>query len=429
MPKRLKVADNRRTLCEENGTPFFYLADTAWELFHRLTVEESERYLRDRAEKGFTVIQAVAVAELGGADEPNADGELPFIGRNADQPNEAYFAHIDAVLDLAEKLGLFIGMLPSWGCHWKQSERKDQLFNRENARRYGRWLGSRYRDRDIIWIMGGDRVPDEADIEVLNEMAEGIRQGDGGSHLMTLHPCGPGQSSAHFHDAPWLDFNMNQTSHAARDHFNGVFIQRDYARTPVKPTLDGEPRYEHIPVGFYNAGIARPSDRFDDYDARQAAYWAVMSGACGHTYGNNNIWQMYDKGRKPVIDADVPWHEAIHHPGARQMGYLRRFFEECRFEHLIPANELLFEAVDHGAGRTLAMRADDDSLYLVYSAAGAPFGLNLSGNYSTYRASWFQPKYGTRYPFLQTNTGSFQTYVPPTSGRGNDWMLVLEKVK
>lgn len=56
----------RRYLVNERGAPFFYLGDTAWELFHRLTREEAEQYLQDRASKGFTVIQAVALAELDG---------------------------------------------------------------------------------------------------------------------------------------------------------------------------------------------------------------------------------------------------------------------------------------------------------------------------------------------------------------------------
>ena len=50
---RLRISDNHRYLQFENGKPFFYLGDTAWELFHRLDREEAERYLTNRAQKGF----------------------------------------------------------------------------------------------------------------------------------------------------------------------------------------------------------------------------------------------------------------------------------------------------------------------------------------------------------------------------------------
>ena len=60
----LRVAAGGRHLVDADGRPFLYLADTAWQLFHRLTLEEAERYLNDRAEKGFTVVQAVVLVVL-----------------------------------------------------------------------------------------------------------------------------------------------------------------------------------------------------------------------------------------------------------------------------------------------------------------------------------------------------------------------------
>ena len=71
---RLKVTENRRYLQYENGKPFFYLGDTAWELFHRLNREEAAQYLSNRSQKGFTVIQAVVLAQLGGLTVPNRFG-------------------------------------------------------------------------------------------------------------------------------------------------------------------------------------------------------------------------------------------------------------------------------------------------------------------------------------------------------------------
>ena len=54
LPARICLSENRRFLVDEQGQPFFYLADTAWELFHKLNREEADHYLADRAEKGFT---------------------------------------------------------------------------------------------------------------------------------------------------------------------------------------------------------------------------------------------------------------------------------------------------------------------------------------------------------------------------------------
>ena len=283
---RLTISSNHRYLQFENGQPFFYLGDTAWELFQRLNREEATEYLINRAHKGFTVIQAVALAPADGVSVPNAYGQLPFVGTDPTKPNEAYFQNVDFVVDKAEELGMFVGMLPTWGSYWASGK---SIFNPSTARQYGQFLGRRYKDKAIIWILGGDRsVQTEEERAIVDALAEGLSVGDEGKHLKTYHPTGPGFSSLQLHKATWLDFNMFQSSHGARDHDNGLFVEHDYALVPAKPTMDGEPRYEGMPVGFYFKGTAG-IDRFDDYDARQAAYWSVLAGACGHTYGNNNV--------------------------------------------------------------------------------------------------------------------------------------------
>src|SRR6187455_945259 len=85
---QLSVSDNKRYLVTKDGKPFFWLGDTAWELFHRLTREEADKYLKNRADNGFTVIQAVALAELDGLRVPNAYGEIPLEDFDPTRPRD-----------------------------------------------------------------------------------------------------------------------------------------------------------------------------------------------------------------------------------------------------------------------------------------------------------------------------------------------------
>lgn len=421
----LRVAENQRYLEFADGTPFFYLGDTAWELFHRLNREEVDLYVKNRAEKGFTVIQAVVLAQIGNLKEPNAYGELPLVDRDPTQPNEAYFKHVDYVVNRIEEHDMFVGMLPTWGSYWKKGG--GQIFTPDNARTYGRFLGERYKEKPIIWILGGDNgIANEEERAIIEAMAEGLEEGDDGTHLITYHPRGPGLSSLHVHDAEWLDFNMIQSSHAAHDHDTGLFVEHDLALTPLKPTLDGEPRYECIPVGFYFRDWNR-FERFDAYDCRQAAYWSLMAGACGHTYGNNNIWQMWAPGRSPVIHADIPWYEALDHPGAFQMTYVRELFESRPFQTLVPDDSFIVDAPRNGAAKVRGIRDEDHSFAFVYTPMGEKFTVN-KGVIKADRVKeiWFDPRYGVSHHIHTSDNWGFQTYTPPTSGRGNDWVLVLE---
>jgi hypothetical protein len=441
----LRVSDNHRYLEFQNGKPFFYLADTAWELFHRLNRDEAVRYLTNRAQKGFTVIQAVVLSELDGLTVPNSNGDLPLIEGNIDQPNERYFQHVDFIVNKAEELGLFIGMLPCWGKYWKTPT---TIFpSAESARRYGKFLGSRYRDKPIIWILGGDRAIDNPqERATVDALAEGLRAGDEHRHLITFHPVGPGDSSEMLNNAAWLDFNMFQSSHAARDHDNGLYVERDLQLKPQRPTLDGENRYEEIPVGFYLAGMSG-LQRFEDFDVRQAAYWSVLAGACGYTYGDNNVWQMYRAaaiqdepagvaglfanpwmGRKGgIIGANVEWSKALDRPGAYQMQYVRKLFESIPFEKLVPDQTMILNGPTTGGGKIRSARATDGSFAIIYSPFGEAFTLSKSVvRASKLKEFWYDPRYGTSYEIDEPERWGIQTYTPPTAGRGHDWILVIE---
>src|SRR3712207_6713206 len=111
----IQVSSNQRFLTTAQGQPFFWLADTAWESFHRLGRAEAEHYLETRRRQGFNVIQAVILAEMDGLHTPNANGHIPLLGDDPTRPNEFYFRYVDDIVRLAAGKGLYIGILPTWG--------------------------------------------------------------------------------------------------------------------------------------------------------------------------------------------------------------------------------------------------------------------------------------------------------------------------
>lgn len=421
---RLKVSGNKHFLVKEDGSPFFYLGDTAWELFHRLNRDDAKFYLANRAAKGFTVIQAVVLAEFDGLTVPNAYGHLPLENNDPAKPIEAYFQDVDYVVNQAEQLGLWVGMLPTWGDKWnKKWGVGPEIFTPANAATYGEFLGKRYKEKPVIWILGGDRSPEtDRHREIIRALAKGLRKGDDGAHMITYHPQGSNNSAEWFHNEDWLDFNMIQSGHAAANLPNYEAIQKNYNVTPTKPTLDGEPRYEDHPINWKPA-----QGWFDDWDVRQAAYWSLLAGACGHTYGNHDIWQFWQSDRKPVASARTPWRKAIDQPGAFQLGHARKLFESRPYQKLAPDQSVLVDDPGAGAAHIQAARADDGSFMFVYTPMGQPFSIKM-GKFpgSRVNASWFDPRTGA-----STFIGLFPTlgvhkFEPSSGGRGNDWVLVLD---
>jgi hypothetical protein len=429
---KLKVSENKRFLIFEDGTPFFYLGDTAWELFHRLSKADTEKYLENRRQKGFTVIQAVALAELDGLNTPNAEGEKPLIDNDPEKPNEKYFQHVDWVIKKAAEKGIFIGLLPTWGDKWnKKWGVGPEIFNPENARIFGSFLGERYKKSpNIIWITGGDR-PVESDIqrEIVIEMAKGLREGDSGNNLISFHPSGGSGSAQYFHNEPWLDFNMRQNGHSISYTERYQITLNDYNLKPTKPVIDGEPIYEDHPINFkpdeYGHSVA--------VDVRRTLYWNLFSGAFGHTYGHHSVWQMYAPDKNPVNRPLMPWYEAIDQPGAGQMIFGRLLMESRPILTRIPDNSVIVTSdvpssvPGAGAYSFVATRDQNGSYAMIYAPVGRKFSVKMDvikGNKVV--AWWYNPRNGEATLIGKfANTGT-QTFNTPTPGESLDWILVID---
>jgi hypothetical protein len=436
LPK-LKVSENKRFLVQEDGKPFFYLGDTAWELFHRLNREEADKYLRNRAELKFTVIQAVALAEMDGLNDPNAYGFKALVDNDPTKPaikegpDNDYWDQVDYVVAKANSLGMYIGFLPTWGDKWnKKWGVGPEIFNEQNAEIYGEWLGKRYKNAGIIWILGGDRpVENDTHKEIIRAMAKGLRKGDGGNHLITLHPPGANGSSTWFHEESWLDFNMRQNGHVAE--FTGRYekTHEDYARMPIKPVLDGEPIYEDHPVSFK----AKEFGHSISSDTRRPLYWNLFEGACGHTYGHHSVWQMWSADRKPVNNPLMPWTEAINQPGAVQMQYGRALIESRPFLTRIPDDAII--VTDRvptsvpGAGRYrfVATRDTAGTYAMVYAPVGRAFKVHMDViKGSQVKAWWFNPRDGKAMVLGTFENKGEREFTPPDKGEMLDWVLVLD---
>jgi len=437
MPERVNISDNRHYLVDEQGQPFFYLADTAWELFHKLSREEADRYLRDRARKGFTVIQAVAIAELDGINTPNAYGHLPFIDEDPARPavkegaDNDYWDHVDYIIRKANEQGLYIAVLPTWGRYWHDGN--TPVFNSQNAHIYGRWLANRYRDAKIIWVLGGDRNPEnEEQREVIRHMAHGLIEGDQHTHLITYHSTGYCGSAQFFHSEEWLDFNMRQNGH---NHWAEAYkmTRDDWNRiNPIKPVLDGEPIYEDHPVAF-DAGKRGHSVAAD---CRRALYWDLFNGACGHTYGHHSVWQMWnpDKSPYPVNNPLMPWYEAIHQPAAAQMQWGKRLMLSRPYLTRIPATDRVLVQSNipsawpgEGIYRFAATMDAEGTYLMVYAPVGRQFWIDttvLHGQKLT--GWWYNPRNGTSKKINAVERGRQVCFISPDPGEELDWVLIVD---
>ncbi|MBC7848435.1 MAG: glycoside hydrolase family 140 protein [Chitinophagaceae bacterium] len=424
LQSQLKISADKRHLVTTANKPFFWLGDTAWELFHRLTREEADVYLADRARKGFTVIQAVVLAELDGLNTGNAYGDKPLIDNDPLKPNEAYFKHVDYIVDKAQQLGLIIAMLPSWGDKWNRiSGSGPEIFTEANASWFGEFLGKRYRNKSLVWVMGGDRDLQKPEhFVVIRAMAAGLKKGDQGKHLFTFHPYGGRSSIEFFEKDEWIDFHMHQSGHSSSTmNFKINFKAR--LLDPIKPYLDGEPRYEDHPNEWKPVQLGW----MDDFDVRQPGYWSILSGATGHTYGNHNIWQMYTEKRQSISWARTHWRVALNHIGATQMGIMRKFFEKRNWQRLIPDATIVLTDNPEGKDYSLGAVSEDGDFLMVYLSSGKKVTIDTKKIKGNRLRGWlFNPRDGRTIDAGTFDNSGQHEFNPHAIGRGSDWVIVID---
>jgi hypothetical protein len=427
---RLQPSANAHYLQYEDGTPFFWLGDTGWELFCRLTLPEIKFYLDNRAAKGFNVIQAVVFSEFSIRKE-NRYGDLSMKNMDPLNPNEKYFSLIDSVVQLAADDGIFMALVATWGDKvnkmWGEGP---VLFDSSRAYKYGYWLGNRYKNfPNIIWILGGDRpaIEDTANyIPVWRAMAKGIIDATHHQCLITYHPNGEKSSSAWLQNESWLNFNMMQSSHGRHDAPVWEWIRKDWALSPVKPVLDAEPNYEDHPVAPWPKWHV-DSGYFRDYDVRKQLYRSVFAGGCGVTYGHHAIWQFLSEREEVINFADRGWVNALDRPGAYQAGYLKKLMESRPVLTRIPDPTMIVSGQDEKGGRIEAFHDEANSYAMVYLPVGKKITINTGFmKCNNINAWWFNPKDGSVIKTGLLKRTNNMEFTAPVPGLQNDWVLVID---
>lgn len=358
-----RVSDNGRHLVRANGEPFFWQGDTEWDLFHLLTASEATELLRARKAHGFTVIQAMCVGIF---PEWIARNKMPpwgdlhaWLDDNPLTPNEAYFRRMDEIVAAAQREGLLlvIGVY-----HAKDVEAK--RITLENVRVWTRWLAARYRHApNIVWSMYPHA--EAASFPMVRAAVAGLNEGDGGSHLITLHPDPSPTSSSFMHTEAWLAFNTFQSWSSG--YLNHRLAMADYARTPVKPVVNGEARYEE-------------EDGTTALEVRRGAWWSYLAGAA-YTYGHRDNWK-----------SPRTWRDWVGTPGARQVEIAGRFLRSLAWWKLVPDQSLLVNE-----GECVAARSIKGDWVLVYLPTPITVTVKLDrvGSAKS-KASWINPVTGEK---------------------------------
>ncbi|GJM64395.1 DUF4038 domain-containing protein [Persicobacter diffluens] len=408
---------------EKDGAPFFWLADTHWRLFAGADPRDLSAYFRIRKSNVVQVFYTMNWAKV------NYRGDSAFFGKDPLQPDPAY---LDAALKITQmakdddiNICLVIGQPLKFDTYLNRIQEEDQAYA------YGFTMGQAFKAcSNVVWALGQDF--EGVRPSLWKAVAEGVCDAyddnfdyDGlaqwSNTLMSYHIGWESSTAVQFHDAPWLDFNMIQTSHMRQDNHSVYFWPwMGWQKTPVKPVLDAEPNYENHPIWKNN-----DESRFSSYDIRKAAYRSVFAGGAGISYGHNQIWPMRQN-----------WQDSLYTEGAVQLQHLKNLILAFPYTDRIPDPDIVRSINPNDAHKIIGCRSEKGDYALIYvPTAEQDFELMLDWlGGRDYHFKWFDPQQGQ---YLNEKAGSmdapevhpyreFDRFRSPSRSLGMDWVLVIQ---
>jgi hypothetical protein len=424
----IRVASNRNHLIHADGTPWFYMADTVWNGPMLSTEEEWAHYLNVRTEQGFSAAQYVTTqwrtAPTGGPGGPTYEG-----GDTLVRLNPSFFQRLDARQDATSDAGIVGVPVLLWAIKGGENNETNpgHVLSEEDCALLARYQIARWHAHPVIWILNGDGryVDDEAARwRRIGRAVFGDTDGTSRAPSM-VHPGGRTWVGHEFKDEPWLDIVGYQSGHGDDEPTWRWIVEgppaTEWRNVPGKVVMNIESPYEdHI---SYQSKQRHPA-----IHVRRANYWSLMvSPTAGVTYGGHGVWGWDDGSGPPVAHAKTgvpkPWREALHLPGAADVGYLRAIFKDIPWWTLRPAQELLREqpGVEDVLRYVTAARSEDGRVAVLYLAAGGTVKLDTSSLAGTAAVTWIEPG---RHP-RQFGGAVVRGDVTLQAPDDRDWVLLL----
>ncbi len=414
-----RVSPDCRHFVLADGTPWFWLADTAWSGALLSTRAEWDKYLADRAAKKFSTVQFVMTQWRAGRQDEL--GRVAFTGTDRIAVVPEFFQRMDEKVAAVNDHGLVAAPVLLWALTSKDRESPGEVLPEDQAARLARYMVARYGAYHVIWILGGDGDYRAAKAERWKTVGREVFPAGRAQRPVTLHPRGMQDPWPDLKDEPWLSFFMYQSGHgsdAKKWRWNATQgMAAGWKMEPPRPVIDGEINYE----GHLDYQSKRP---ISDAQVRRAAYYSLLAAPpAGVTYGAHGIWPWV---RKPEVPLDhpragvaPPWWECLELPGARQMKVLREVFESIQWWKLRPDRALLAEDPEDPEFRSYVMpaRSEDGAFALIYLPANPVVKLNLTRLKGKPKAVWIDPRTGER-------RAAALAAEMKTPG-GGDWVLVV----
>ncbi len=435
VPMPLAMSANRHYLVDAQGNPFLFVGDSSWGLPANVTGTNINYFFSTRSNQGFNVVlfSLVNVAYTAGpANAQLPDGTLPFTSTvngvyDLTAENPAYFQEISNLLQIAAANGIVVMLDPLETGGWLSVAVAN---GPSRCLAYGEYVGNYFSHfTNVIWMNGNDYNCDDPNIvtndECMTNVAYGIKLAAAGQ-TQSIEISSTNAPVGGMEDANWFPFMLFSQAYSWSPQYD--YILRVYNRSNALPEILGEAHYENESVGYPPS--FNNTEYGTQYVIRQQVWWTMLSGGCGHLYGNNYTWtfkagwqgQMATPAVTNILQAttllrSVPWWALV--PDTNHT-VLTAGYGTYTFTGLCSTNDYVTTAW-----------TTNGSLMVSYLPSARAVTVALTNFNGAVRGRWFDPAAGqystiAGSPFSNRGTKSFLPPGSNASATNSDWVLVLD---
>lgn len=426
----IRVSADDRSFVHADGTPFFWVGDTAWNGPLLSTKSDWDHYVAERARQKFNVVQWVTT-QWRASPDGDASKQPAYTGTDKIVLNPAFFQRLDEKVDAMNRAGLVSAAVLLWAINAGSNPKVNPGVSLpdDQAILLARYMVARWSGNSMAWMLAGDADYRGTKADRWKKIGRAVF--DGIAHApVTMHPGGMQWIWKEFAEEKWFGFVGYQSGHGDDDRtlkwITEGPLTEDWMKLPHRPFVNLEPPYENH-VAYQSKKPVSPET------ARRAMYWSLLCApTAGVTYGGHGIWG-WDDGTKEPTDhpgTGVPlaWKQALTMPAAAQMTHLAEFFATIDWAELRPAPVTVVNnpGTQKPAKFIASAKTDDKELMVVYVPEERTVEVKLDSMPPSPNVTWFNPRTGEKSPAVAVVTANTCQFPTPAEG---DWILFMKTDK
>ncbi len=432
----VRAIAGKRFMEHTDGTPFFWLADSWWfGMSKRIAYNDFCMLVNDRKEKGFSVIQfAIGFAcDIEPFDQRDSN-EAGFIwNKDLSSINPEYFEYTDRRISYLVESGIIPNIVGAWAYYIN-------FTGTDKMKKHWEYIIARYGAFPVTWTVCGEAglawYKSENSVKQIEHqrhewsvVAEHIKLTDPFNRLLTVHSGPNSGNHIPIENMALIDLFLTQPGHndfetlpVALSH-----MKKAHEMYPGKPVMAGEVCFEGM------AGASK--EKIQRY-----LFWShLLSGAAGHCYGNDAMWQFNSRDDKfgPSVSGHTwgnePWEDAYKWPGSLHVGIGKKILEGLKWQEMEPHPEWIIpSATPDNFMRPFAAGSPGNWRIFYFPGKVTPWGvvnrivkIERDVNYS---ASWANPLTGELSIIGNVTADGNGEWNVPAAPILHDWVLIFERI-